>query len=250
MTNKRLVLRNFTLMFFLGISTVSAQSPSSSGAGSDSWEYVVSPYLIFASMNGTSAVRGREVEVDVSPSDIFENLQFGAMGYFGARKGNWGFGVDALYMALGVTIDTPPANIDPGQGAFTFMGTRKLNEKVDAVFGARWNFIQGKIEFTGPLNLTVEQTKHWVDPLVGLNLHHKLGERWLITLQGDIGGFGAGSDFAWHLFPVVEAAVGKRASLAFGYRVLGMNYETGSGSELFKYDVITSGPVLGMTFRF
>jgi hypothetical protein len=250
MTNKRLVLRNFTLMFFLGISTVSAQSPSSSGAGSDSWEYVVSPYLIFASMNGTSAVRGREVEVDVSPSDIFENLQFGAMGYFGARKGNWGFGVDALYMALGVTIDTPPANIDPGQGAFTFMGTRKLNEKVDAVFGARWNFIQGKIEFIGPLNLTVEQTKHWVDPLVGLNLHHKLGERWRITLQGDIGGFGAGSDFAWHLFPVVEAAVGKRASLAFGYRVLGMNYETGSGSELFKYDVITSGPVLGMTFRF
>ena len=52
------------------------------------------------------------------------------------------------------------------------------------------------------------------------------------------------------LFPVVEAAVSKRASLAFGYRVLGMNYETGSGSELFRYDVITSGPVLGMTFRF
>jgi hypothetical protein len=105
-------------------------------------------------MNGTSTVRGLEVEVDVSPSDIFENLQFGAMGYFGARKGNWGFGVDALYMALGTTIDTPPANVDPGQGAFTFVGTRRLNDKVEAVFGARWNFIQGKIEFTGPQNLT------------------------------------------------------------------------------------------------
>ena len=94
MTNKRQVLLNSTLMFFLGISTVSAQSPSSGGAGSDRWEYVVAPYLIFASMDGTSAVRGREVEVDVSPSDIFENLQFGAMGYLGARKGNWGFGVE------------------------------------------------------------------------------------------------------------------------------------------------------------
>ena len=250
MTNKRRILRNFTLMFFLGISTVSAQSPSSSGAGSDRWEYVVSPYMLLPFMDGTSAVRGLEVEIDANPSDIFDNLQFGAMGYFGARKGNWGFGVDALYMALGTTIDTPPANVDPGQGAFTFMGTRRLNDKVEAVFGARWNFIQGRIEFTGPLNLTVEQTKHWVDPLVGLRLHHRIGERWRFTLQGDIGGFGAGSDFAWHLFPVVEAAVGKRASLAFGYRALGMNYETGSGSELFRYDVITSGPVIGMTFRF
>jgi hypothetical protein len=83
-----------------------------------------------------------------------------------------------------------------------------------------------------------------------LRIHQKLGERWRFTLQGDIGGFGAGSDFAWHLFPVVEAAVGKRASLAFGYRVLGMDYETGSGSEFFKYDVITGGPIIGMTFRF
>ena len=49
---------------------------------------------MFASMDGTSVVRGREIEVDVSPSDIFENLQFGVMGYFGTRKGNWGFGVE------------------------------------------------------------------------------------------------------------------------------------------------------------
>jgi len=60
----------------------------------EEWGYVLAPYLMFASMDGTSKVRGREIEVDVSPSDIFENLQFGAMGYFGTRKGNWGFGVE------------------------------------------------------------------------------------------------------------------------------------------------------------
>ena len=84
----------WSCIMLLGISTVSVQAQSSNGAGSERWEYVVAPYLIFASMDGTSAVRGREVEIDVSPSDIFENLQFGAMGYFGARKGNWGFGVE------------------------------------------------------------------------------------------------------------------------------------------------------------
>ena len=81
-------------MFFLTISTVSAQSQSSGGASSNKWGYVLAPYLMLASMNGISAVRGREVEIVVSPSDIFENLQFGVMGYFGARKGNWGFGVE------------------------------------------------------------------------------------------------------------------------------------------------------------
>ena len=84
----------------------------------------------------------------------------------------------------------------------------------------------------------------WVEnsPEAGraLAIHAAGRDRWLW----------GGSDFAWHLFPVVEAAVGKRASLAFGYRVLGMDYETSSGSEFFKYDVITSGPIIGMTFRF
>ena len=94
MIHNRGVLWSCIVIMLLGISTVSVQAQSSNGAGSERWEYVVAPYLMFASMDGTSAVRGREVEVDVSPSDIFENLHFGAMGYFGARRGNWGFGVE------------------------------------------------------------------------------------------------------------------------------------------------------------
>jgi hypothetical protein len=60
-------------------------------------------------MDGTAAIRGRDHEVDVSPGQIFNNLQFGAMGYFEARKDKWGTGVDAVYMALGTDIDRPSA---------------------------------------------------------------------------------------------------------------------------------------------
>ncbi len=45
------------------------------------------------------------------------------MGYFEARKGKWAFGADAAYMALGTTIDVPPADIDFNQGVYTFTGT-------------------------------------------------------------------------------------------------------------------------------
>lgn len=68
-------------------------------------------------------------------------------------------------------------------------------------------------------------------------------------MQGDIGGFGAGSDFSWHLFPVVGAILSKKFTLAFGYRALGMNYTNGSSDRQFKYNVITHGVVIGGVFH-
>jgi hypothetical protein len=55
---------------------------------------LVEPYLMGAAMNSTTTIRGREVDIDASASDIFSNLQFGAMGLVVATKGNSGFGTD------------------------------------------------------------------------------------------------------------------------------------------------------------
>jgi hypothetical protein len=227
------------------------------GSGSDEWKFTLAPYLMLPWMDGTTAVRGREVEVNVAPSEIFSNLQFGAMGAFEARKSKWGLGVDAIYMALGTTVERVPvlgdratADVDFNQGAYTFTGLRQLNDKVDFVFGVRWNVLQGRLGLKGPLQTTVEDTKQWVDPIIGLKLRQPLGGKWHFTMQGDIGGFGAGSDFSWHLFPVVGVDVGKRTTLGIGYRVLGLDYKTGSEMNLFKYDVITQAFVLGAAFHF
>jgi len=228
-----------------------AQSPSSSGTNSDEWKFTLAPYLLIPWMDGTAAVRGRDHEVDVSPSQILGNLQFGAMGYFEARKAKWGTGIDAVYMALGTDIDLPSANVDFNQGAYTFMGLRQLNNKVDLVFGVRWNVLQGKLDFKEPpLQGVFEATKQWVNPIVGLQLKQRLGGPWNFTFEGDIGGFGAGSDFAWQLWPAVGIDVSKRATLKFGYRVLSEDYDTGSGNQYFKYDVVTQAMVFGMALHF
>ena len=228
-----------------------AQSPGSSGTNSDEWKFTLAPYMLLPWMDGATAVRGHELEVDVAPSDIFSNLQFGAMGYFEARKARWGVGVDAVYMALGTDVDQPSANVDFNQGAYTFMGLRQLSEKVDLVFGARWNVLQGKLEFKGPiLTGTFEETKQWVEPIVGLKLKQRLRGRLSFTFEGDIGGFGAGSDFAWQLWPMVGIDVSKRATLGIGYRVLSEDYQTGSDNQLFKYDVITQAMVFGAAIKF
>jgi hypothetical protein len=245
------------LLLSIAAATLPANAQSSSQAGSDEWKYTLAPYLMLPWMDGKTAVRGLEVDVNVAPSEILSNLQFSAMGSFEARKSRWGVGVDAVYMALGATVDRVPAvgdranaDVDMNQGAYTFQGLRQLNRKVDFVFGARWNIIQGRIGLKGPQQTVVKDTKQWVDPIVGLKLRQPLRDKWHFSMQADIGGFGAGAKFAWQLFPMVGVDVGKRATLGMGYRVLSSDYETGSQATLFKYDVITQAFVLGAAFHF
>ena len=211
--------------------------------------YVVlfSSYLMGAAMSGTTTVRGATVDVDMSASDIFSNLQFGAMGLVVARKGLWGFCGDAIWMALGTTVGT--TNVDFNQGAFAFYGLRQLNPSADVTFGLRVNTLQGELTFTGP-DVTRSQDKTWVDPIAGITLRTAADRRVQARLYTEIGGFGAGSDFTWQLFPTLSLRLGNTASLEFGYRWLDIDYATGDGLDEFRYDMLTQGPVLGFGFRF
>lgn len=222
-------------------------SPAAAQPAGEGWDVFVAPYLMGAAMSGTTAVRGREVEVDVSASDIFSNLQFGAMGMMTARKGNWGVGTDIIWMALGTTVRN--VNVDFNQGAFAFFGLRRLGAAADLTFGARINTLQGELTFKGP-DIRVERDKTWVDPLVGLTLRTPVGERFQMRLYTEIGGFGMGSDFAWQIFPSLGFRLTDRASLEFGWRWLDLDYENGEGNERFAYDVLSQGPVGGFGFRF
>jgi hypothetical protein len=224
---------------------VAAQTPPD-----DRWQVTLAPYFMGAAMSGTTVVRGREGEMDVSASDIFSNLQFGAMGILVARKGHWGFGADIIWMALGVTTEQPSVNIDFNQGGFAFYGLRRISPAADLTFGLRINVLQGQLDFKDPLGIVVEQDKSWGDPIVGLNLRSPPRGRVHAGLYTEIGGFGVGSDFAWQIFPTVGIRMTERASIDFGYRWLDMNYESGDGNEKFRYDVLTQGPVLGFVFRF
>jgi hypothetical protein len=224
-----------------------AWTPAAAQVPSDKWEVTVAPYFMGAGMSGTTTVRGRDVDVDVSASDIFSNLQFGAMGLVVARKGNWGLGGDAIWMALGTTVRN--TNVDFNQGAFAFYGLRRLGSAADLTVGMRVNTLQGKLGFR-TLGVDVSQDKTWVDPLVGLTLRTPREHRVLLRVYTEIGGFGAGSDFTWQIFPTLGFKLSDRFSLEVGYRWLDMDYSTGGGSDRFAYDVLTQGPVGGLAFRF
>jgi hypothetical protein len=222
-------------------------TPVHAQSAQDEWQVLVAPYLMGAGLNGATTVRGADVDVDVSASDIFSNLEFGAMGLVVARKGNWGFGSDLIWMALGTTVrDT---EVDFNQGAFAFYGLRQLGAAADVTFGARINTLQGALTFRGP-DVEVSQDKTWVDPIAGLTLRTAAGRPLQLRVYTEVGGFGLGSDFTWQVFPTVGITFARSASIELGYRWLDLDYATGDNLNAFRYDVLTQGPVVGFGLRF
>jgi hypothetical protein len=140
-------------------------------------------------------------------------------------------------------------NVDFNQGAFAFYGLRRMGPAADLSFGLRVNTLQGALTFKGP-DVEVSQDKTWVDPVVGVTLRTPTQQRFLLRVYSEIGGFGAGSDFTWQIFPSAGINLADSFSLEFGYRWLDVDYSTGDGNDRFVYDVLTQGPVGGFAFRF
>ena len=77
----------------------------------------------------------------------------------------------------------------------------------------------------------------------------KPGEKFIYTLRGDIGGFGIGSDFTWQIQAYAGYRFSKLFQLTGGYRVIGINYNKGTGEDRFLYDMDTFGPVVRFGFN-
>jgi len=212
------------------------------------WEYVFAPYLHGASLDGTVAVRGREADIDVSFSEALENLEFGFQGHFEARNEKWIILSDITYMGLGVGISSPPANIDFNQWIVEGGAGYRATENVELLFGGRFNRLDGKINFQGPLGVKVEGNENWFDPYIGARLNLPLGERASVLVRGDIGGFGVGSDFAWTFTPSFVFRATEKISFVAFYRFIDTDYKNEDNG--FVFDVQTTGPGAGLAMHF
>ena len=89
-----------------------------------------------------------------------------------------------------------------------------------------------------------------VDPLIVTRLKTWLDNKWLLALRVDVGGFGIGSQFSWQLQPDIAYRASKLLQIGLGYRYLFMNYNNGSGSDRFYYDMEEYGPQIRIGFNF
>ncbi|HWV40973.1 hypothetical protein [Pseudorhodoplanes sp.] len=94
----------------------------------------------------------------------------------------------------------------------------------------------------------------WVDPMVGMRLRHQFTPGHEVTVSGDVGGFGAGSEFSWQAVGLYRFEVHRTATAIWsglvGYRALYVDYSKGAGTTLYAFDMLQHGPVFGLSLRF
>lgn len=227
-----------------------------SSASAADWKQEFAPYLWASSMEGTIGIGDVEAEADLSFSDLLENLEIGFMGTYRASRDRYSVVVDAIYMGLGMVQKGPAgivkSDVDVDQIGLEVDLGYELSEAFTVLGGARYVDLDTHIRVSGPLDASASahQEYDWIDPVVGLQWHRPLSDRWSVMLHGDAGGFGVGSQFAWQAIAVLRWQFSSTAGAALAYRYLDIDYEEGRGANRFKYDVATSGPALGLVFTF
>ena len=136
---------------------------------------------------------------------------------------------------------------------------RYWNNSVDTNFNANANVnldVFG-IERSRSFGLAVARADavQWVDPVIGFRLRHQFTPSQQIMVQGDIGGFGLGSQFSWQAIAVYSYAwqyTGYQVAALLGFRALGVNYSSpsGAGVDAVSINEVLYGPIIGVSFRF
>lgn len=244
----------------VAVSLISTACQAQQYSNDGKWRYRFIPYLWLSGIEGDVTVRGIPASVDESFSDLAENLDFALQFHFEAQKDKWGYFIDPTYINLSAdgTSNGTSADLDFTQWLIEFGGFRQLwsqckgNEgkmsSIDLLFGGRYWNLSNDLTVSGVG--TVGGDQDWIDPFIGARYTTDLSKLWAFNSRFDIGGFGVGSDFTWNLVLLLGYRTSQSGQLLFGYRILDVDRESGSGADFFKYDVTYSGPILGYSFNF
>lgn len=227
------------------------------------WKFILSPYVWATSLTGNAAVLGIPADVNVPFNETFKNLKFAFMGEAELTNGSFGVYLNGQYANIGtgrsvysIDINTGVTMTTLGSGVYyrlfqtrlggeTVSGTPRMFA-VEPTVGLRWTQLTAKIEGAGH---KLSGKESWIDPFIGSRASIDLTERWNLFMEGDVGGFGAGSKLSLNgqgYLGYRTTLLGHNSIIRAGYRALYQNYEDGG----FKWDVTQHGPVLGVSMQF
>jgi hypothetical protein len=70
-------------------------------------------------------------------------------------------------------------------------------------------------------------SEDWVDPLIAMRVSVPLSDRWSVTLVGDVGGSGIGSQLTYQAISSFNYQINRSMALRFGDFFLLVNYTQG-----------------------
>jgi len=194
--------------------------------------------------------RGVEATVDASISDVLHHFKGGGSAHY-ESGGSTTVVLDVLYAKLGGTVGRPEGPLDFTvkqwlvEAGVTLgrMGTEQ--KYAEWLLGGRYFSISTSLSFS-PQNVSGSGSKSWAEPFVGGRYGTALSDKWRLTLTGNVGGFGIGSDLTWEAVATFRYALNPTTDLGIGYRYLNINYDKSN----FEFDGTMAGPVIGVAWAF
>ncbi|MFN0115593.1 MAG: hypothetical protein ACKVPY_13040 [Paracoccaceae bacterium] len=215
--------------------------------------FSASAYLWASGLQGTQSLFGLpSTSVDVKFSDIFDKVDMAAAGIVEVRSsGRLGFLGEMNYVKLSADARGPGGVLAGAMDSKAFFalaaGTWRVADEdwgnVDLIGGAKYFRFDNAITLSpGPVSAADAQS--WVDATVGAKAAFPISEKWKLLTWAMIGG--GGSDMSWDALAALDYRINDKWSASFGYRAMGVDYS----SSGFSYDMIQSGPIIGITSRF
>jgi len=231
------------------------------------WRVIFSPYVWGASLTGNAGLMGRSTSVDVPFKDILNNLDMSFMGNIEITNGTYGAYFDGQYtktsqkedvldrqLGLDITSTTLTGGVfyriyQHDLDGLTYYGRQRVFA-IEPTAGIRWTQIKAKLNVDP---FTESRQANWTDPFIGTRVLYDIGERWNISAEADIGGFGAGTKLSANgqIYLGYRTRVFNLPTIwRVGYRALYQDYRDDDSREKFKYDVTQHGPVVGWSVQF
>lgn len=236
-------------------------APGNAVVGPDkAWHTDLTFYLWFPGVHGTMGRAGREVDFRASAGDLLSHFRFGVMGAVQAQRGRFVLIGDLMWVRLGADrqralpfpgLPELSAQVKASQFILTpEVGYRFVdgeNLRIDALMGFRYWRLGSSLQFTpSRFGLNFSGSNNWIDPLMGARIQIPFPPKFLITVLGDWGGWGAGSQLDYQILGALGFKITPRVTLGIGYRYLFVNYRRGD----FRYETAMSGVMLGLTGSF
>ncbi len=259
-------LGSIALTFLLTLMSVAQDPPQTTATTSssnppatadDGWHFGITPYLWFATANGTVGALGRDASVNASFGDIISKFNIGLMGVFEARKKRLILNTDFMWLKLSDDTALPVNEI--GVQSIKAKATQVIltpkvayrvvdqpKVKVDGTLGIRYWHLSNDLTLEPQIANGISDSANWVDVVAGARIQVPLSSKALVTVLGDAGAGGANSDYQ------VAGLFGYRFKEKFvlqgGWRYLNVNYRP-SDKAGFIYDMAMNGPIIGVTIN-
>jgi hypothetical protein len=262
--------RSFGLVSAAAIFGALTLAPAAATAADESfdragWTGSFAMYSWLPWLSGDIGVKSVDIDVDVGPDDILSSLDWSTlpvwMSYGELRNGRLTLFNDIMWTALeagagfegfigpdSVQVDYTQLTVELGAAYAVWS---QGGSTIDVLAGGRY-WRQETDVFVGGMVVALERSGSvdWVDPFVGARLQQTVAPGQTLLVRGDVGGFGAGSDFSWQAMATFNMELcetgGHRIDGYLGYRALSVDYSEGA----YSYDVLQHGPIMGLTMKF